>query len=507
MWRLATISVGIAALVAAILPRPAAGQVPVEPRDLASCEWVAGDLHVHTWYSHDSWRGPEQLGFGHDHNTGEDEFYTWGLEVADERDLAEQRGLDYIAITDHNNIDAQSDPAWGSGDLVWLPDYENSFAGHAQMHGARKMYDNGAGTLADVERVATELRADGGAFQINHPDDNEWASEYGHGFVPDAVEIWNIGVWAYEPPAPATNNHESGPKFLDAYLDAGHHVAATGGSDSHWRSTSAAQGIGQPTTWLCAETNDWQGLVDAILDGRTTISHQPPAHGTVFADIRTPEGTLGSVVAPGTTATATVQGAPGAWLKLVTNGSTELARVPVTSDDFSYEFTLDEPGWVRAEVFYEDGLAIRRMLQPLCDAAEQNFAENGAPDELHNWAYCESKLAVVAMTSPVYFENEDADPSTTLTYDGDTSGRPGSTATFSATLTGVDGPIAGAAIEFLYRGDTYTAVTGESGRASTQVRVVGPPGTYEIASSFDGSDLYSASSDSDPFTVTTGTTP
>ena len=504
MFKRFTVLVGIAALCAAILPRPATAQAIVEPRDLPSCEWLAGDLHIHTWYSHDAWAGPEELGFPHDDNTAEDEFYTWSWQVADERDLAIQRGLDYIAITDHNSIGAQSDAAWGTGDLIWLPDYENSFAGHAQMHGARKIYDNGQKTLADVERVAAELRADGGAFQINHPDDEDWKNEYGFGFVPDAVEIWNIGVWAYEPPAPATNNHESGPKFLDTYLDAGHHVAATGGSDSHWRSTTAVQGLGQPTTWLCAEEPTWQGLVDAILDGRTTISHQPPAYGTVFADIRLGEGTLGTVAEPGTTATATVQGAPGAWLKLVTNGSTELAKVPITSADFSYDFTLDEPGWVRAEVFYEDAQAARTQLTPLCDAIGDNFEANGGPDETHSWAYCESKLGVAAMTSPVYFEADDFDPATTLVYDGATSGRAGETATFAASLTGSDGPISGAAIAFVYRGNTYSGVTDESGRATATVRLTGPPGAYELLSGFSGSDVYDASSDADTFTVTSG---
>ena len=33
-------------------------------------EWLAGDLHVHTWHSHDSWRGPGE----DDHNTDESEF-------------------------------------------------------------------------------------------------------------------------------------------------------------------------------------------------------------------------------------------------------------------------------------------------------------------------------------------------------------------------------------------------------------------------------------------------
>jgi len=492
MRKLLTLAIGMAAVVAGLVASPASGEPVVEPRDLPQCEWVSGDLHVHTWYSHDAWRGPGE----HDHNTGEDEFYTWSWEVSEERDLAEERGLDYLAITDHNNIDAQKDPAWGTGDLIWLPDYENSFAGHAQMHGAQKMYDNGDNTLADVERVASELRADGGALQINHPDDGDWIRAYGFGFVPDVVEIWNIGVWAYEPPAPATNNHETAPKFLDTYLDAGHHIAAAGGSDSHWRSTTAVQGIGQPTTWICTETPTWQGLVDGIKDGRTTISHQPPSYGTVFADIRTQAGTLGSVVEPGTTATATVQGAPGAWLKLITNGSRQLAKVPVTSNDFSYEFTLDEPGWVRAEVFYEDALALRELLQPLCDAIEDNMGEPVA--------YCESKLAVVAMTSPVYFEEPHFDPATTLVYDGDTSGRAGAVATFSAQLTGSAGPISGAAISFAFRGETYSGVTNDEGRASVQVKLHGPPGTDDIVTSFEGSDVYRASSDTDAFSITTG---
>lgn len=504
MKRAFSVLVGIAAFVAAISPGSASGQTFVEPRDLPSCEWLAGDFHVHTWNSHDTWAGPTQLGFPEDPNTAEDEFYTWGWQVGDERDIAESRGLDYIAISDHANLAAKDDPAWGTGDLIWVPNYENTLGGHSQMLGAGEVYDNGAKTLEDVERVAQELRADGGAFQINHPADGNWAEAYGAAFVPDVVEIWNIGAWAYEPPAPATNEHESGPRFLDSFLDAGNRVGATGGSDSHWRSTTAAQGMGQPTTWVCAEEPSQQGILDGVREGRTSISHQPPANGTVFADIRVGGGTLGTVVEPGTTATATVQGAPGAWLKLVTNGSTELAKVPVTSNDFSYEFTLDEPGWVRAEVFYEDAQVFRSMLQPLCEAIGENFAANGGPEETYEWAYCESKLAVVAMTSPVYFEDAEFDPTTTLVYDGDPSGKPGGTATFGATLTGSNGPISGAAIAFVYRGQTYSGVTNDNGRATATVKLSGPPGTYEIVTRFSGSDVYDPSSDRDSFTVSSG---
>jgi hypothetical protein len=108
------------------------------------------------------------------------------------------------------------------------------------------------------------------------------------------------------------------------------------------------------------------------------------------------------------------------------------------------------------------------------------------------------------MTSPVYFEDAELDPATTLVYDGATSGKPGETVTFAATLTGSDGPISGAAIAFVYRGQTYSGVTDENGRATTAVKLSGPRGTYEILSGFSGSDVYGASNDSDIFTITSG---
>src|SRR5438876_12422065 len=66
--------------------------------------WLAGDLHCHTVYSHDVWGGPN------DDNTGIDEAYTFGWMPGDQIQIAELRGLDFLAITDHNDVRALTDP-------------------------------------------------------------------------------------------------------------------------------------------------------------------------------------------------------------------------------------------------------------------------------------------------------------------------------------------------------------------------------------------------------------
>jgi predicted metal-dependent phosphoesterase TrpH len=370
---------------------------------------MAGDLHVHTVYSHDAFGGPQ-----YDEESEVQEAYTAGWTVLEEGAIAASRGLDYIAISDHNNIRAQSDPAWDLWDtngLLMVPSYENSIGGHAQMIGATQMYDNSAG----VPAVAADLRADGGAFQINHPADHEWEDAQGNyafpGFIPDAVEVWNIGAWIYQPPFPATNDHEYPVRFYDSFLDQGAHVAATGGSDSHWRSTTAAQGVGQPTTWVCVERASASGITEGIKAGRTTISHQPPAYEGPFAVLEADtdgdgryETGLGDTVAPGATVRAAVDLAPGANLRIVTDGSTTLIDVPIDSPRFKHSFPVPESAtWLRAEVYFEDGGDVRSGLQPVCDllgALAGNFG-----DDYSNVAYCHNRLAVVAMTSPVYVDS------------------------------------------------------------------------------------------------------
>src|SRR5687768_14590415 len=290
------------------------------PAQALEGEWLAGDLHVHTTYSHDSYGGPS------DDNTGPEELYTLGWSVGDQFTHALTRGLDYLAITDHEDIRSQADTGFGANGVVPVPGYENSLSGHAQMLGATRLYDNGDESSAAVQTLADALRADGGVFQVNHPaegstdfpHDTDWT--YLYDVQPDIVEVWNISrLW--QPPLPSGSSNDDAVRYWEGWLDRGAKVAATGGSDNHWRSTSAAQGVGQPTTWIYATERTPKALIEGLHAGRTFISHQPPNAGGPMLFLEGEGVMVGDEVPPKAKLRVRVQNGVGSLLRLVATGS------------------------------------------------------------------------------------------------------------------------------------------------------------------------------------------
>jgi hypothetical protein len=367
-------------LAAAVLACSAA------PAGAAEGEWLAGDLHVHTTYSHDSYGGPS------DDNTGPEELYTLGWSVGEQFTHALTRGLDFLAITDHEDIRSQADQGFGTNGVLPLPGYENSLSGHAQMLGATRLYDNGDESAAAVQSAADALRADGGAFQVNHPaegstafpHDADWS--YMYDVEPDTVEVWNISrLW--QPPLPSGSSNDDAIRYWEGWLDRGAKVAATGGSDNHWRSTFALQGVGQPTTWVFARERSAAGVLEGLRAGRTFISHQPPNLGGPRLFLEGDGTMVGDEVAPRAALRVRVENGAGTYLRLIKTGGRILGKpVLVSGTSFEHRFkATGTPGWVRAELFAPDLAAERRAL---CDR----------PDT----TYCRNMLGVTAMTSAIY---------------------------------------------------------------------------------------------------------
>lgn len=357
---------------------------------------MAGDLHAHTTYSHDSYGGPG------DDNTGPDEAYTLGHGVLGQFTVAASRGLHFLAITDHNDVRSQRDPGFGAQGVLGVPGYESSLRGHAQMLGARRLYATGDSSAAAVQAAATALRADGGVFQVNHPaegstefpDDVDW--RYGYAVRPDTVETWNISR-LYQPPLPSGSSNDDAVRYWEGWLDRGERVGATGGSDNHYLATTAVQGVGQPTTWVWAADRSVRGVLEGLRAGRTFISDQPPGLGgpRLFLEADgnrdgTFEAMVGDAVAPGSPLRVRAEGAAGTFLRVVVDRGTQaFAPVAVGGPAFEHRFALPRSAtWARAELFDPDL------------AAERGAACNGLVGS--GTTYCRNLLLVRAMTSAIH---------------------------------------------------------------------------------------------------------
>jgi len=409
----------LSAAVPALAGHDSATAGPKPPKGF----WVAGDLHVHTIYGHDTCITPttawDPSSPDRSARTSCGDAYTVGFAPATRLDDALARGLDFVALTDHNNVVNQSDPdvlAWEAAHpgFAVVPAYENSQPGHVQMLGARSCIGNDgpiAGATIECDRavadktaagetaLADALRGIGGVFQINHPSDGNWDAAFGHQVVPDTVEVWNIGPWAYQNPFPASNDNDFSLRWYDDFLRAGHQVAVTGGSDSHWVTTDGVQGVGEPTTWVYVRELSVQGVLDGLQAHRTFVSALPPtlAGPQLFLEADhngdgTYEALAGSTTAADSTFRVRTTGAlPGSLLRIVTDTGSVQVPLPPTG---TYDFRPGRDGvptalqFVRAELLAPDGKDVR---QAGCD-----------PVVGSQTTVCRDDLAMEALTSPVY---------------------------------------------------------------------------------------------------------
>lgn len=346
------------AVVAALLAAPSHAR-----------EWLAGDLHVHTCFSHDAWC-PQG-----DDNTGADEFYTLSLGVSERFAQAAVAGLDYLAITDHDDVRSASDPGFGTSGVIGVPGYEASFDGHAQMLGAEVRYDAGAESAAEVAAAAEALRADGGTFQVNHPGyraerrfagcDDVGALDWGYGYDvrPDTIEVWN-----------PTSPTQTALTWWECWLGRGERIGATGGSDSHYGWTAPVHGPGTPTTWVLADSRDRAGVLAAVREGRTSVSRRTPLTGggplLLEADgdgDGSFESVIGDEVPAGSRLRVRMEGLPGAgFVRVRANGRTLMDDAPLVPGRPVELHAPSEPGWVHAALYVVPATA---TLTPECDPA------------------------------------------------------------------------------------------------------------------------------------------
>lgn len=373
---------------------PSRGALGRPGRSVARGVWLPGDLHTHSTYSHDVYGGPT------DDNTGPDEAYTLGLPVAGKFAEGRERGLRFMAVSDHNDV--RSVPELGGADqgLIAIPAYEHSIKGHAQMLGATKLYPAGDQAADAINAMADSLRAAGGVFQANHPAyrvarDAEFHAcgsggcadcrtinwTYGFDVRPDTIEVWN----------PSVVRSDVSEAYWECWLDGGARVAGTGGSDSHWLSLHAVAGPGQPTTWVYAPEASPAGVLQGLREGRTSVSGQPPETGGARLMMEAPrEGIIGDTVSPRSKIKVT---APGlqvpAVIRIRANGQQLLEQELDPGGEVVFRAPR-EAGWVRAILLARAALPVSGST----DVGDATPQRDGMP--------------MLALSSPIYLRRPDA---------------------------------------------------------------------------------------------------
>jgi hypothetical protein len=213
--------------------------------------WLRGDLHCHTRHSDgDSW-------------------------PADMLARAVERGLDFLGVTDHNQVGHQAEYAAVAGENVpiVLPGIEvTTYGGHWNAWGTDTWWEFREPEAEAVTRAMRAAAASGAVVSVNHPKPFGPAWEYPTAVGYHAVEVWN-GAWE-------RLNHQA-LAWWEQQLRAGHRLVALGGSDLHRLRTPDpdprhARDLGVPTTWAnVGDERTPEGVLAALRAGRVFISAQP----------------------------------------------------------------------------------------------------------------------------------------------------------------------------------------------------------------------------------------
>ena len=294
----------------------------------AEPEWYRGDLHTHSIYSDgDSW--PSEL----------------MIEAAN-------RGLDFLAITDHNGaIRATKPDDPGERLPLLVPGIEvTTYRGHWNVWGVDGWFDF---RTTGSDEMVTEMRralAAGALLSINHPKPwgPEWEYDGGHDHV-QAMEVWN---------GPFERLNLFAIVEWEEQLMQGNRLVAVGGSDAHYLRSTRTEGpirdaqIGEPTTWVHVEgALTFESLLGGIRAGRCFVSTSPEGPQLYFRR----DGDLVTVRVVGTEASE---------VQIVSAGEV-IMRFDVTDPDWSRSFPYpDGAQYIRAQVLDRDGryLAISNPL-------------------------------------------------------------------------------------------------------------------------------------------------
>ena len=264
------------------------------------------------------------------------------LTAAELGQVALRHGLDFLAITDHNQmVTAAALPRMPG--LTLIPGVEwTHYRGHANFLGVDKPYDPpfAANTLEEVRLRFVSARQRGALITITHPREGALGFSFPLEELPfDCLEVWN---------GPMRESNLQALGLWQSLLEAGRKVPICGGSDFHRE--GPFQFLGGPTTCVYAMSAGPSDILAALGAGHAYITDAPDGPSV---ELHAGDAILGdSVPWPEVSELSiTVRGLhAGDILQVVTaQGSQPLLEAP-TYGRFSITYPVPGPGFARVEI-------------------------------------------------------------------------------------------------------------------------------------------------------------
>jgi len=310
-------------------PQPATPAIPpLAPGPLrAGPAWYKGDLHTHTV-----------------HSDGK-------LTVAELARAAREAGLDFIAITDHNNTAHQVDAFPEDGLLHIVGEEVTTPGGHANVWGLGPHDFTDFRVLPGDPRIEALVEAAterGALFSVNHPFLSCAQCSWTHA-IPDGVtgiEIWN----GHEGP------QEAAIALWDQTLRSGRRITGIGSSDFHRLPQPLARG----SVRIWASELSTPAILAGIREGRVIVmgdATSPTPRFALRADGKT--AVIGDTLPLGPQGAFAIEvAAPGlarGRADIYWNGE-KVDSAPLEGENpVVFDRTASAEGYVRVQLYGADG--------------------------------------------------------------------------------------------------------------------------------------------------------
>jgi hypothetical protein len=277
---------------------------------------------------------------------------------------AEALGLDFLAITDHNNLTHQIDlnRLQSKTPLLLIPGCEvTTYFGHWNVWGEGRWVDFRIQQPTDLERAIDFAKQQGYLVSCNHPRPQgpDWAFPEVKGYA--CVEVWN-GPWAL--------NNTRCLDFWETQLKQGKRLTAVGGSDHHFSHRPHIAQLAHPTMVVYVPTDlppTAARILDAIRAGHCFVTESPSgAHLTLRSGAAMMGDTLPHPLKDRISLEIGVTNGTGSRLELIGQDGL-LSQVDIGQDNVHLvlELALGDSHYVRAQLVDPENQHVRALTNPI----------------------------------------------------------------------------------------------------------------------------------------------